>query len=62
MTVGNYQAAIAAVLGVPAARAAAIAAQYPPADYPSAAVAFSTLVGDASFACPALQQIGRAHV
>ena len=43
------------MLAVPAARAAAIAAQYPPAAYPSAAVAFSTLVGDASFACPALQ-------
>jgi len=55
VTAGNYQTDIAAVLAVPAARAAAIAAQYPPADYPSAAVAFSTLVGDASFACPALQ-------
>src|SRR4029077_4164240 len=55
VTAGNYQTDIAAVLAVPAARAAAIAAQYPPADYPSAAVAFSTLVGDARFACPALQ-------
>jgi para-nitrobenzyl esterase len=55
VTAGNYQTDIAAVLAVPAARAAAIAAQYPPAAYPSAAVAFSTLVGDASFACPALQ-------
>ena len=55
VTVGTYQTDIAAVLGVPAARAAAIAAQYPPAAYPSPAVAFSTLVGDASFACPALQ-------
>jgi para-nitrobenzyl esterase len=55
VTVGNYQAAIAAVLGVPAARAAAIAAQYPPAAYPSPAVAFSTLAADADFACPALQ-------
>jgi para-nitrobenzyl esterase len=55
VTAGNYPTDIAAVLGVPAARAAAIAAQYPPAAYPSAAVAFSTLVADASFACPALQ-------
>ena len=55
VTAGNYQTDIAAVLAVPAARAAAIAVQYPPAAYPSAAVAFSTLVGDASFACPALQ-------
>jgi para-nitrobenzyl esterase len=55
VTAGNYEANIAAVLGVPAARAAAIAAQYPPAAYPSPGVAFSALVGDASFACPALQ-------
>jgi para-nitrobenzyl esterase len=55
VTTGNYQTDIAAALGVPAARAAAIAAEYPPAAYPSPAVAFSTLVGDASFACPALQ-------
>jgi para-nitrobenzyl esterase len=49
----NYQANIAQALGVPAARAAAIAAEYPPGADPAAA--FSTLVGDASFACPALQ-------
>jgi len=55
VTPGNYQANIAAALGVPAARAAAIAAEYPPAAYPSPPVAFGTLVGDASFACPALQ-------
>ena len=55
MTAGNYQTDIAAVLAVPAAPAAAIAAQYPPAAYPSPAVALSTLVGDASFAFPALQ-------
>ena len=40
---------------MPAARAAAIAAEYPPAEYPSPAVALSALVGDANFACPALQ-------
>jgi para-nitrobenzyl esterase len=55
VTTDNYQIDIAAALGVPAARAAAIAAEYPPAAYPSPPVAFSTLVGDASFACPALQ-------
>ena len=55
VTTGNYQTDIAAALGVPAARAAAIAAEYPPSAYPLPAVAFSVLVGDASFACPALQ-------
>jgi para-nitrobenzyl esterase len=55
VTTDNYQANIAAALGVPAARAAAIAAEYPPAAYPSPDAAFSALVGDASFACPALQ-------
>jgi para-nitrobenzyl esterase len=55
VTAASYQDDIAAVLGVPAARAAAIAAEYPPAAYPSPAVAFSALVGDANFACPALQ-------
>ena len=49
----NYQANIASVLGVPDARAAAIAGEYPPG--PSADLAFSTLVSDANFACPALQ-------
>ena len=55
VTAGNYQTDVSAVLGVSAPRAATIAAQYPPAAYPSPAVALSTLVGDASFACPALQ-------
>ena len=56
VTPGNYQANIAAALGVTAARAAAIAAEYPPGnDDSSATAAFTTLVGDASFACPALQ-------
>jgi para-nitrobenzyl esterase len=55
VTADNYQANIAAVLNVAAARAAAIAAEYPLAAYPSPAVAFSALVGDASFACPAFQ-------
>src|SRR5580693_8293590 len=51
----NYQTNISAALGVSAARAAEIAAEYPPTAYPFPWVAFSTLVGDASFACPALQ-------
>ena len=51
----NYQANISAALGVPPARAAEIAAEYPLTAYPFPWVAFSTLVGDASFACPALQ-------
>jgi para-nitrobenzyl esterase len=55
VTASNYQANIADVLAVPAARAAAIAAEYPPAAYPTPAAAFSALVGDANFACPALQ-------
>ena len=49
----NYQANIAQALGVTAARAAAIANEYPPGAHPD--VAFSLLVSDASFACPALQ-------
>jgi para-nitrobenzyl esterase len=51
----NYQANIAQALGVTAARAAAIAAEYPLSAYPSPDVALSLLVSDASFACPALQ-------
>ncbi len=51
----NYQPNIAQALGVSAPRAAAIAAEYPLSAYPSPDVAFSTLVSDASFACPALQ-------
>ena len=55
VTTDNYQSNIAAVLGVPAALAAAIAAEYPPSAYPSPTLALSALVGDANFACPALQ-------
>ncbi len=61
VTTDNYQANIAAVLGVSAERAAAIAAEYPPSAYPpsayssSADAALSALVGDANFACPALR-------
>jgi para-nitrobenzyl esterase len=49
----TYQSVIASVLHVSAARAAAIADEYPPG--PSALVTLSTLVSDANFACPALQ-------
>ena len=51
----NYQPDIAQALGVSAARAAAIANEYPLSAYPNSVVAFSLLVSDASFACPALQ-------
>jgi para-nitrobenzyl esterase len=51
----NYQANITQALGVSAARATAIAAEYPLSAYPNPVVAFSLLVSDASFACPALQ-------
>jgi para-nitrobenzyl esterase len=55
VTAESYQRVIASVKGVPAARAAAIAAEYPLGAYPSPPVAFSTLVSDADFAYPALQ-------
>jgi para-nitrobenzyl esterase len=55
VTPAGYLPDIAAVIGVPNAQAAAIAAQYPLAAYPNADVAFETLVSDANFACPALQ-------
>ena len=51
----NYQANIAEALGVTLARAAVIANEYPLSAYPSPVAAFSLLVSDASFACPALQ-------
>jgi para-nitrobenzyl esterase len=55
ITAQNYQSVISAVLGVSAARAAAIAAEYPVGSYPLPAIAFSTLDSDAWWACPALQ-------
>jgi para-nitrobenzyl esterase len=55
ITSDNYQQLIASVLGVTEARAAEIAAEYPLNTYPTPSVAFSALVGDANFACPALQ-------
>jgi para-nitrobenzyl esterase len=51
----TYESTIAAVLGVPDARATAVAAEYPLASYDSPVAALSTLVADANFACPALQ-------
>jgi para-nitrobenzyl esterase len=54
-TADTYESVIASVLGVSAARASAIAAQYPFAAYPDGAVALSVLLSDAGFACPALQ-------
>jgi para-nitrobenzyl esterase len=53
VTPDNYQSDIASVLGVSSGQAAAIAAEYPPGASPI--FALSTLVGDANFACPALQ-------
>jgi para-nitrobenzyl esterase len=55
VTPDNYQQLIASALGVSAARAAAIAAEYPLDTYPTPSAAFSALVGDANFACTALQ-------
>jgi para-nitrobenzyl esterase len=51
----NYQQVIASTLGVSDARAAAIAAEYPLDTFPTPSAAFSALVGDANFACTALQ-------
>jgi para-nitrobenzyl esterase len=55
VTADSYERVIAAVLAVSSERAANIAAEYPPAAYPSPNAALSALVGDANFACPALQ-------
>jgi len=55
VTADTYQGDIAAVLGVTAGRAAAVAARYPLTAYPAPVAALSALVGDANFACPALQ-------
>ena len=55
VTAESYQRVITSVLGISAERAVAIAAEYPLSAYPSPPVAFSTLLSDATFACPALQ-------
>jgi para-nitrobenzyl esterase len=54
--VGSYERVIGVVLGVSAGRAEAIAREYPVDQSPSPVQAFSTLVSDANFACPALEQ------
>jgi para-nitrobenzyl esterase len=54
VTAANYQAEIAATIGVPAAVAAVIAARYPLSDYSSPSVALGAVGTDAIFACPAL--------
>jgi para-nitrobenzyl esterase len=55
VTEENYQEKIADVLGVPAERAAEVAAEYPLNSYGSATQALSVLVGDASFVAGAAQ-------
>jgi para-nitrobenzyl esterase len=54
VTAANYQAMIASTLGVPAAAAAVIAAQYPLSAFSSPSVALGAVGTDAIFACPAL--------
>jgi len=54
-TESEYEGEIASVLGVSAARAAAIAARYPLSAFPLPVLALSTLLSDANFVCPALQ-------
>jgi para-nitrobenzyl esterase len=55
VSAGNYQSDIGAVLGASPERVAAIVAEYPLAAYASPPEAFSALVSDANFVCPALQ-------
>jgi para-nitrobenzyl esterase len=57
VTAANYQAQIQATLGVPAAVAARIAAQYPVASFPSPPLALGALGTDAIFACPSLEAV-----
>jgi para-nitrobenzyl esterase len=54
VTAANYQPMISATLGVPAAVAAVIAAEYPLSAYSSPSVALGAVGTDAIFACPAL--------
>jgi para-nitrobenzyl esterase len=53
VTAADYQAMISSTLGVPAAAAAVIAAQYPLSAFPSPAVALGAVGTDAIFACNA---------
>jgi para-nitrobenzyl esterase len=54
VTASNYQSMISSTLGVPAAVAAVIAANYPLTAFPSPSIALGTVGTDAIFACPAL--------
>jgi para-nitrobenzyl esterase len=54
VTAANYQSMIASILGVSAAIAGKIAAQYPLSRYPSPPVALGAVGTDAIFACHAL--------
>jgi para-nitrobenzyl esterase len=54
VTAANYQDRIASTLGVPAATAAVIAAQYPLSAFPSPPIALGAVGTDAIFACNAL--------
>jgi para-nitrobenzyl esterase len=54
VTAANYQSMISSTLGVPAAAAAVIAAEYPLTAYSSPSVALGAVGTDAIFACPAL--------
>jgi len=54
VTAANYQASIAGLLGVSAATAAVIAAEYPLSAYSSPPVALGAVGTDEIFACPAL--------
>ena len=55
MTAAGYQRGVASVLEVSLERAVAISGEYPRGADASPDIAFSTLVSDANFACPALQ-------
>ncbi|MFD8076087.1 carboxylesterase/lipase family protein [Streptomyces sp. NPDC059718] len=55
VTAENYRQTIASVLGVSGARSRAIAREYPLGSYTSPRLALSALLGDANFACTALQ-------
>jgi para-nitrobenzyl esterase len=54
VTASNYQSMISSTLGVPAAAATVIAAEYPLSAYSSPSVALGAVGTDAIFACPAL--------
>jgi para-nitrobenzyl esterase len=57
VTAANYQAQIAATLGVPATVAAQIAARYPVGSFSSPPVALGAVGTDAIFACPSLAAV-----